>query len=171
LFGVPFRDSLWRQTTANKAKGRERMPAPTPRRAGRQAKPGSRFMADVLADNVRGHRLLQRLEQADVAGGMNKLGHPWKAATVSEVERGQRNVTVDELVALGLVLETPPFALLDPVPIAGGLGPDLDVGTAKPLPTMWARRWLQGEVKAKIGERDDGTTFVLGWETTILVDE
>lgn len=128
-------------------------------------------MADVLADNVRAYRLLQRLEQTDIAAGMNKLGHRWKAATVSEVERGQRNVTVDELLGLGLVLETAPFALLDPVPITRGLGADLDVGTAKPLPTIWARRWLRGEVSAKIGERDDGTTFVLGWESTILVDE
>jgi transcriptional regulator with XRE-family HTH domain len=128
-------------------------------------------MSDVLADKVRAYRLLRRLEQADVAEGMNKLRHHWKAATVSEVERGQRNVTVDELLALGLVLETAPFALLDPVPITGGLGPDLDVGTATPLPTIWARRWLRGEVKAKLGERDDGTTFVLGWETSYTVEE
>jgi transcriptional regulator with XRE-family HTH domain len=128
-------------------------------------------MADVLADNVRAYRLLRRLEQTDVAEGMNKLGHRWKAATVSEVERGQRNVTVDELLALGLVLEAAPFALLDPVPMTRGLGPDLDVGTAKPLPTLWARRWLRGEVQAKIGERADGTTFVLGWETTAIVEE
>jgi transcriptional regulator with XRE-family HTH domain len=75
---------------------------------------GARFPADVLADNLRAYRLLRRLEQQDVAARLNELGHPWRRVTVSEVERGRRNVSVAELLALVVVLRAPVEQLLDP---------------------------------------------------------
>lgn len=103
------------------------MPAPTPRRAGRRPPEGARarFVEDVLAANVRGFRLLRDLEQADVAERMNNLGHRWTPATVSEVERGRRNVTVPELLALVLALQASVDQLLDPRGPERRSGPDL----------------------------------------------
>lgn len=40
--------------------------------------------------------------------------HPIGFATLGEIERGQRRVTVDDLMALALVLEVSPVALLMP---------------------------------------------------------
>jgi transcriptional regulator with XRE-family HTH domain len=87
------------------------MPAKTPQT---EPPPGAKFVADAVADNVRAYRVLGRLEQEDIAERMRQLGHPWKRVTVSEVERGRRNVTVPELVALTLVLGVTATELLDP---------------------------------------------------------
>ena len=104
------------------------MPAKTPRASGqeRPVKPpkSAKFVADALADNIRAYRDLNRLEQADVAERMQRLGHPWRRVTVSEVERGRRNVTVPELLALVLVLGTTAGELLDPRPDQRG-GPGI----------------------------------------------
>jgi transcriptional regulator with XRE-family HTH domain len=120
------------------------MPASTPRRAGREPLPGSRFLSDAIADKVRGYRLLRRLKQDDVAEEMRKLRHPWTQATVSQVERGQRNLTVDELVGLSIVFELSLNELLDPVPVGGGPPPALDIGLPVPIPPDMVRHWSTG---------------------------
>jgi transcriptional regulator with XRE-family HTH domain len=118
------------------------MPASTPRRAGRQAKPGARFMADVLADNARGYRLLRRLEQADVAERMGSLGHPWSQVTVSQVENGRRNLTADELLGLAMVFGVAIGALLDPTGPDGRGRDALDhASDAEPLPAATGSAW------------------------------
>lgn len=91
------------------------MPASTPLRAGQQAPDGAAFVADVVAAKLAIARTLNNLEQTDVADRMRFLGHTtWTRATVSQVERGHRNVTVPELVALVLVLGLCIADLLDP---------------------------------------------------------
>src|SRR5262245_27243130 len=45
---------------------------------------------------------------------MGALGHAWSRQTTSDVERGIRKVTVDELLSLALVLEEPIGELLNP---------------------------------------------------------
>jgi transcriptional regulator with XRE-family HTH domain len=102
------------------------MPAKTPKAADGTAPKGTRYVADILAANVRGYRLLRGLEQDDVAGRMHALGHmTWRAVTVSEVERGLRNVTVSELVGLVVVLGAPIEKLLDPRGPVSRTGPKL----------------------------------------------
>ena len=92
------------------------MPRATARRSGREPKSGSRFPSQILADNVRIWRDLRRMSQADLAEHMTRLGHPWSDSIVGFVERGQRNVTVDEFVGLTLALGVhQPGALLDPL--------------------------------------------------------
>lgn len=53
---------------------------------------------------------------------MRLLGHRWRRATVSEVERGRRNVTVSELLALVVTLDVPVQMLLDPRGPVGNWG-------------------------------------------------
>jgi transcriptional regulator with XRE-family HTH domain len=88
--------------------------AVTPRRAGRQALGGTAFVDDVLAGNLRAYRLLHGLQQVHVAERMGSLGHSWSRSTVAQVERGQRNVTVPEMVSLTLVIGVTAERLLDP---------------------------------------------------------
>lgn len=132
------------------------MPQATPKRTGRQAKPGSRFPADVLADNVRAYRKLRNLSQEQLAERMAGLGHAWTAGIVGFVERADRNVTVDELLGLALVLGFPPGKLLDPAGVLGLQGADpeeggptgLDVGVEEPLTFGMAGAWVGGELTA-----------------------
>jgi transcriptional regulator with XRE-family HTH domain len=58
--------------------------------------------------------LLSGRDQEYVAARMRRLGHPWRRVTVSEVERGRRNVTVPELLTLVHVFGVPVAELLDP---------------------------------------------------------
>jgi transcriptional regulator with XRE-family HTH domain len=120
------------------------MPASTPGRAGREPLPGSRFLSDAVAEKVRGYRLLGRMKQDDVAEKMRELRHPWTQATVSQVERGQRNLTVDELVGLSIVFELTLNELLDPVPVDGGPPPALDIGLPVAIPPDMVRDWSAG---------------------------
>jgi transcriptional regulator with XRE-family HTH domain len=121
------------------------MPASTPRRAGREPLPGSRFLSDAIADKVRAYRLLRRLKQDDVADRMQGLRHQtWTRQTVSDVERVRRNLTVDELVGLSIVLGVSLNELLDPVPVDGGPPPALDVGLPVAIPPDMVRDWSAG---------------------------
>jgi transcriptional regulator with XRE-family HTH domain len=115
-----------------------------PEPAGREPLPGSRFLSDAVAEKVRGYRLLRRLKQDDVAEEMRKLRHPWTQATVSQIERGQRNLTVDELVGLSMVFGLSLNELLDPVPVDGGPPPALDIGLPVAIPPDMVRHWSAG---------------------------
>ena len=85
----------------------------------------------ALAFNVRTYRLMSRLEQEDVALQMQHLGHTWRRATVSEVERARRNVTVSELLALVLVLGATVEQLLDTRGPRGPSGPQLALAVSR----------------------------------------
>ena len=129
------------------------MPGPTPERAGRAPRPGSHFLSDALAANVRTFRARRRFKQQDLAQRMTQLGHRWVRVTVSQVERGRRNLTVDELLGLALVLDATLDELLDPIGVDGRDWRMLDYGPAA-IPPERAREWLRSEVR--IGMLDDG---------------
>lgn len=70
-------------------------------------------VAETVAGNVRAFRQLRGMDQAQLARRMYSLSMSWSRVTVSEVERGQRNVTVAELLKLALALGTTMEQLLD----------------------------------------------------------
>jgi transcriptional regulator with XRE-family HTH domain len=115
----------------------------TPKRAGRTAKPGSRFLSEVLADNVHAIRSLQRLSQEDLADRMQKFGEDWSRATVGQIERYDRTVNVDELGHLALALGVTIGQLLDPTGPGHHREEKLDVGLPDVLPPWWAHTWLR----------------------------
>jgi transcriptional regulator with XRE-family HTH domain len=74
-------------------------------------------VGDVSGHESVGQALLRlRKERAvtgtEVAAEMTALGHPWSRATVSTVESGRRNVSVEELAALCEVMGVPVEALV-----------------------------------------------------------
>jgi transcriptional regulator with XRE-family HTH domain len=149
------------------------MPRATPKRSGRQAKPRSRFPGEIVAENVRTWRGVRRLSQAQLAARMSDLGHPWTESIVGFVERGQRNVTVDEYVGLHFALELDHFgALLDPLGIEGEMrpygphdksdAPSLDYGGPKPLQANFVSRWRHGQVTARGVWTNDRIEYVFG---------
>ncbi len=105
------------------------MPARTPRMDQRTPpEEGSSYPSDVFASNLRAYRRLRDLEQEMVANRLANFGHTWTRQTVSDVERGRRNVTVDELLALTDVLGANVSELLDPRGPGGRKGPRLYLG-------------------------------------------
>lgn len=126
------------------------MPA-TPKRAGRTPRPGTRFLADVLAENIRGFRSLRQLSQEDLAARMRVLGHDWVRPTVSTIERAQRNVTVDELLGLALILDAGFGDLLSPRgPAREREAAPLDVGVGTPMTSELAEYLIRGWARAAI---------------------
>jgi len=122
----------------------------TPKRAGRTPQPGSRFLSDAFAENLHAYRSLRRLSQEELARQMLNLGHAsWSRATVSEVERGGRTVTVDELLALALIFGTPIGDLLDPAGLDGRATAALDFGWRRTMPVAMASRWVRGRIRAE----------------------
>jgi transcriptional regulator with XRE-family HTH domain len=136
------------------------VPQATPKRSGRQPEPGSRFLSDVLADNIRSRRSDRRLSQYQLAKGMAALGHPWTDSIVGFVERGQRNVTIDELAGLALVLSSTLGDLLSPAGVGRRITEAterLDIGRGS-LPARMAAAWMRGALVLGLvpsEERDD----------------
>lgn len=64
--------------------------------------------------NVRAQRARLGLTQASVSKRMNQLGYTWYPQTVGLVERNQRPLFADEMVALALCLQTTPDVLYGP---------------------------------------------------------
>ena len=131
------------------------MPA-TPKRAGRTPKPGSKFLGEVVADNVRGQRSQRRLSQDSLAERIGWLGHSWSRATVSEVERNERTVTLDEFLALALVLGTRPDQLLLPQRGRVDVG-----GNLAPVNANFLESWLTGRIDAEANPEDGGESIIV----------
>lgn len=63
--------------------------------------------AEVVTRNIRAARSRQDLDQANIVKRMRALGYEnWHRQTMGKVERGERRVTADEVLALSLALET-----------------------------------------------------------------
>jgi transcriptional regulator with XRE-family HTH domain len=120
----------------------------------------SASITEVIAGRVRGLRTAAGWSGAALAERLNERGIPWNRTTVAKLETGRReSITVQELLALAVVLEVPPVWLLtDPsaeraVPIAEGI--ELD---------PWAALlWLIGKqpLKKRPGRNWDEPALVL----------
>jgi transcriptional regulator with XRE-family HTH domain len=129
----------------------------TPKRAGREPQPESKFPSQVLAANVASLRALRGIRQEELAERMRLLRHGWSRATVSEVERGDRNVTVDELGSLAIALNAPLTELLDP----DRQNVALDVGFPVPIPVGRASAWVRGLLRIGRGVGEESDKYVI----------
>ncbi len=68
----------------------------------------------LVAANIRAARARLGITQAKVARRMRRLGFDWYQQTTGAVERGDRRIGAEELVALALSLRTRPTVLLEP---------------------------------------------------------
>lgn len=90
-----------------------------------------RTVTTVIAERIKTLRNEARLSGPALAAAMNERGIPWNRTTVAKLETGRREtVTVQELLALAVVLDVPPVWLLadpkagTPVPITEGVEAD-----------------------------------------------
>lgn len=71
-------------------------------------------MNAAVCRNLRAARAAAQLKQDDVAERMRELGFAaWRHSTVSLTERGQRRITVDELLGLAVAFEVSVQSLLE----------------------------------------------------------
>ncbi len=76
-----------------------------------------RCMVDIhavrlaVASNIRAERARAQLSQQKVAAGMRERGCRWHFQTVGAVERNERPVAAEELIALAEVLGADPDVL------------------------------------------------------------
>jgi transcriptional regulator with XRE-family HTH domain len=136
---------------------REKRTRATPKRRERQPTPGAVFASDVLATNVRAYRLVRGRTQEELADRMSQLGHGWSAGTVGFAERGDRTLSVDELLALAIVLETDVLDLLDPTGIDGRQTAPVDYAVRPlphdieaTLPAVVVNHWFRGAVQVRL---------------------
>ncbi len=129
----------------------------TPKRAGKKPKPGSAFLSEVVANNLRAARSLQRMSQVELARRMAWLGHEWSRATVSEVERMGRSLTLDEFLAAALIVGAHPIELLLPQ------GAKLDIGgNLNPVNRLWMDAWLSGKFEVvQANPEDEGVSLLI----------
>jgi transcriptional regulator with XRE-family HTH domain len=72
----------------------------------------------IAGENVRRIRQVRGLTQRGLVARMNALGFEnWHPATAHGVEKGTRQIPLDELLAIAVCLDTDLASLLDPVPV------------------------------------------------------
>lgn len=120
----------------------------------------TRTVKEAVGANVRTYRQLRGLDQDALARRLQAVGIPWRRVTVSEVERGERNVTVTELLWLALALETTIVELFDtrgPEHLRGPVLVPLPVGQPLSVETVAE---LGREVRGHDGEKEIVTRMV-----------
>lgn len=100
-----------------------------------------------IRDEVRGWSTYE------LAGLLTKRGRPIAPSAVSKIERGERQVTVDDLMALAYVLRVNPNALLFPVSAEGEA--ELTAAGTHPAEDVW--EWAEGNRPLELPAGDDGT--------------
>jgi transcriptional regulator with XRE-family HTH domain len=70
--------------------------------------------ADRVAKNIERVRKARQLNQKDVSALLKGIGRRMLPTVISKMERGERRIDVDDLVALALVLNVSPLTLLLP---------------------------------------------------------
>lgn len=99
---------------------------------------------ETLRQNIKFWRESQNLSFADLARRLEEVGRPIATLGLSRIEKGERRVDADDLLALAEVLGASPASLLMPRP--AGLEPLHEVELTGPgkVPAQEAWWWLTG---------------------------
>ncbi|MDJ0345951.1 helix-turn-helix domain-containing protein [Streptomyces sp. H10-C2] len=90
----------------------------------------------AVGANVRNLREKRGLSTYDVAGRLKRVGRPIAPSAVAKIERSERRVDIDDLVALAVVLDVSPNALLLPA-----VADESRVGITSEVSTSSSRAW------------------------------
>ncbi|MDX2705823.1 helix-turn-helix transcriptional regulator [Streptomyces sp. PA03-6a] len=121
-----------------------------PRRANELGPTGTR-----LTENLKRVRESVPMTTEQLAERMTSLGRPMRANTITKIEKGQRRVDVDDLVALARALRVSPATLLLPPTIHGKI--ELTSGDTVTAWSAWL--WATSTYPLEVPEGDDGSAF------------
>jgi hypothetical protein len=109
----------------------------------RRPRPAAQYgpIAAAVAKNVERLRKARSMTIYSLSGELSKVGRPITASAIAKIEKQQRQVTVDDVVALAVVLNTSPISLLLP-PEWGDQSLRLTEEHQVTARTAW--RWIRG---------------------------
>jgi 8-oxo-dGTP diphosphatase len=87
-------------------------------------------------------RLRGRLTYKELSDRLDQLGRPIPTLGLSRIERGNRRVDADDLIALAIALDVSPVELL--LPPDAGPDDEVELTTRMRVPARIARDWLNG---------------------------
>ena len=109
----------------------------------------------LVATNVIALRKELGLTTEQVAERMTELGRPMLANTITKIEKAQRRVDADDLVALALALEARPDRLLLPFTLVG----EAQLADSQTVKALDAWLWANGRRPLDRPQDDDGRHF------------
>ncbi len=111
------------------------------------------LVADTVAIRVKDLRKTRKWTQQDLANAMSARGYPTDRSTIVRLEKRNRGISVDDLVALAAALNVSPGWLL--LPAAAGEGDLPIVGNVK-VPAWAAWQWVDGQNPLPTVSEDEG---------------
>ncbi|TKG66184.1 helix-turn-helix domain-containing protein [Prauserella endophytica] len=102
-------------------------------------------IGEHIAENVRSLRNEQRLTTRELAERLSELGRPIPPTGITRVEKLQRRVDADDLIALALALGVSPVRILLPPRTTERGDNDTDVAPEMKRPWAAVWRWAVGD--------------------------
>lgn len=126
----------------------------------RRPRPAAQYgpTAAAVAENVKRIRERRNMTIYSLSGALEKAGRPITPSAVAKIERQQRQVSVDDLVALAVVLGVSPSALLLPLHDAPHETVAVTGGGTVAADTAWD--WADGQRPLHIVGADVGTALL-----------
>lgn len=108
--------------------------------------------AATVAGNVKRLREIQNMTIYSLSGALETAGRPITPSAVAKIEKMQRQVTVDDLMALAIALEVSPSALLLPLTDDPKVQVEVTGATAR-ADRLWD--WVDGNAALKVALESD----------------
>ena len=105
-----------------------------------------------VAENVASWRKARQLQQKDLSARLREIGRPMLPTVISKIERGERRIDIDDLMALSVALDVSPLVLLLP---RTGTGEETVLITDEveaPAARVW--QWVDGDKPLSVAEND-----------------
>jgi len=109
--------------------------------------------AKRVAENVAKWRKARGLQQRDLSAKLTEIGRPMLPTVISKIERGERRIDVDDLMALSLALRVGLLALLLPTEGDGQAPVELTAEVTLRATDAW--EWAEGDKPHDKAERDE----------------
>lgn len=104
-----------------------------------------RTTSDVVGRNVARLRAATKTTIRELAAGLKEQGVPMSGSGITDIERGRRQVNVDQLTALAAALGVSPITLLMPLPDDGNPDTEVMLSGTSPETARDMDAWLRGE--------------------------
>ncbi|MBB3081266.1 helix-turn-helix domain-containing protein [Streptomyces violarus] len=126
----------------------------------RRPRPAAQYgpTAEAVAQNVKRLREARGLTIYALSGALGTAGRPITASAIAKIERQQRQVTVDDLAALAVVLKVSPSALF--LPLKDGPHETVEVTGAGSVSAEDAWEWADGNRPLKMTPGTDMTELL-----------
>ncbi|BBX38518.1 hypothetical protein MMAGJ_78000 [Mycolicibacterium mageritense] len=104
-----------------------------------------KLTSEVVGRNVARLRAATNTTIRELAAGLKEQGLPMSSSGITDIERGRRQVNVDQLTALAAALGVSPMTLLMPLPDDGDPDAEVMLSGTSPETARDMDMWLRGE--------------------------